>query len=161
LDKFPAQFAAIVPTASSDQLFAEIHRVCDALVGVKLFTCSRFNLASGNAKRIYTSNETAYPLTGLKDIVPNRWTEIVLDARAPFLAQSITDLRDIFPDHKAIEALGLGAAINLPIFVSDQLLGTVNLLNQNGHYTPDSLDALRDVQMAATIAFLSYCLANP
>ena len=153
------RFADLAPSANSAQLFAELHSVCDALVGAKLFTCSSFDLSAGTAERIYTNNDTVYPLTGLKEIVPNRWTKIVLDDRHPFLATDIEELRDIFPDHETIEGLGLGAAINLPVFLSDRLLGTINLLSRNGHYSAASLKALRSIRLPAIVAFQSRAIA--
>ena len=142
-------------TATPEDLFRRLEDMCGALVGVKLFTCSRFDLAARTAERVYTSDEEAYPLTGLKQIVPNRWTDIVLDRREPFLAESIEELRDVFPDHEKIEALGLGAVINLPIHDRDRFLGTINLLHMNGRYTKASLPPLRRVCRPAAIAFLS------
>ena len=137
-------------------MFAALHRLCDELVGTRLFTCSRFDLQAGQAERVYTSDAVAYPLTGLKDIVPNRWTSIVLDQKRPFLSPDIKGLRDVFPDHEKIEALGLGAAINLPVFVCGQMLGTANLLDVDGRYTDETRDLLPPLMACATLAFLSH-----
>ena len=150
LDDFDA-----LHTATPEELFRRLEEMCEALVGVKLFTCSRFDLAARTAERVYTSDEEAYPLTGLKDIVPNRWTDIVLDRREPFLAASIDELRDVFPDHEKIEALGLGAVINQPVHDRNRFLGTINLLHVNGHYSEESLPPLRRVRRHAAIAFRS------
>lgn len=151
-------FAALAGTSGPDALFAELHRMCDSAVGAALFTCSRFDLKAGQAERIYTSDPAAYPLTGLKDIVPNRWTKTVLDGRQPFLSESIEGLRDVFPDHEKIEGLGLGAAINLPAFVNGQLLGTANLLAPDHAYTPEALRRLEPLSICITLAFLSHAL---
>ncbi|MDE0210304.1 MAG: GAF domain-containing protein, partial [Boseongicola sp.] len=128
MDELLDDFGAL-HTAAPEELFRHLEDMCRALVGVKLFTCSRFHLAARTAERVYTSDEEAYPLTGLKEIVPNRWTDIVLDRREPFLAESIEELRDVFPDHEKIEALGLGAVINLPVHDRNRFLGTINLLH--------------------------------
>ena len=156
MDDIVQTFAERLPDASPDALFAALHRLCDATLGVRLFTCSRFDLAAGKAERIYTSDPDAYPLTGLKDIVPNRWTRIVLDGRQPFLAESIDELRDVFPDHEKIEALGLGSAINLPIFVCGTMLGTANLLDVDHKYTNDARRHLPQLTTCATLAFLAH-----
>ncbi|MXY33436.1 MAG: GAF domain-containing protein [Boseongicola sp. SB0676_bin_33] len=155
MDDLLDEFEAGGPKAAPEDLFRRLEAMCRALVGVKLFTCSRFDLAAGVAERIYTSDEEAYPLTGLKEIVPNRWTGIVLDRREPFLATTIEELRDVFPDHEKIEALGLGAVINLPVHDRNRFLGTLNLLHRNGHYSEESLPPLRRVCGPAVIAFLS------
>lgn len=105
--------------------------MCDRLVSVKPFTCSDFDLAAGMAEQVYTSDDAVYSLTGFKGIVPNRWTKIVLDDRKPLLARSVVELRDIIPDCETIEGQGLGAAIRMPVYLSNKLLGTINLLDEN------------------------------
>lgn len=155
MDDLLNDFDAHQHTAPPEELFRRLEDMCRALVGVRLFTCSRFDLAARVAERVYTSDEEAYPLTGLKDIVPNRWTDIVLDRREPFLAASIEELRDVFPDHEEIEALGLGAVINQPVHDGNRFLGTLNLLHVNGHYSEESLPPLQRVCRPAAIAFLS------
>ena len=152
-----ARFAAQVAEAPSpDALFQALHAICEEAVEVKLFTCSRFDLDAGTAERIYSNDAAAYPLTGMKDIQPNRWTRIVLDERQTFCAETIEDLRDVFPDHAKIEALGLGAAINVPVFVGGQLLGTANLLDVDHSYSSATVNRLADFTVCATLAFLAY-----
>lgn len=160
MDDVIHKFTLLAANAPPDRLFAELHRLCDAAVGVRLFTCSRFDLVARKAERVYTSDAEAYPLTGQKDIVPNRWTEVVLGGRRPFVSGSIDGLRDVFPDHAKIEALGFGSAINLPVFVSGTLLGTVNLLDINGAYCEDTLKDLGGLSTCAMLAFLSDKLAS-
>ena len=65
-------------------------------------------------------------------------------------------LRDVFPDHEKIEALGLGAAINIPVFVCGKMLGTVNLLDVNNRYSSATVDRLQAFSVCATLAFLSH-----
>ena len=156
MDDIVQTFAERLPDATPDELFAGLHELCDATLGVRLFTCSRFDIAAGKAERIYTSDDDAYPLTGLKDIVPNRWTRIVLDDRQPFLSETIEGLRDVFPDHEKIEALGLGAAINLPVIVCGNILGTANLLDVDHKYTEDARRLLPPLTTCAALAFLGY-----
>jgi GAF domain-containing protein len=149
------EFACAMPTATPASLFGLLNRICDDLVGVRLFTCSRFDLRAGQAERVYTNDPAAYPLTGLKEIVPNRWTGIVLDERRPFLSTHIDGVRDVFPDHEKIEALGLGSVINMPIFVSARFLGTVNLLHEDGWYDETSVSVLRPATLPSAIALMA------
>lgn len=137
-------------------LFKAIEAMCVELVGVKLFTCMTFDMTANVAQRIYTNNADAYPTFGEKPIEPNRWTKQVLDGREPFLATSVKELRDIFPDHAQIEALGVGATINLPVVVNDQVLGTVNLLDKDGGYTRSSIEALSPIRLPAIVAVSSW-----
>lgn len=141
-------------TAPPETIYGHLQALIDALVGVRLFTCSRFDLATGTAERIHSSDPQAYPVTGRKAIVANRWTEIVLDRRRPFLATHVDEIRDVFPDHAQIEALGLGSVINLPVWVSGRFLGTVNLLHRNGQYGADTLPRLAPTRLPCAIAML-------
>lgn len=159
MDDAILKFANLLPTARPAELFAALHRLCDDAVGVKLFTCSRFDLDAGKAERIYTSDAKAYPLTGLKDIVANRWTSIVLDEKRAFVSSGIEGLRDVFPDHEKIEALGLGAAINLPVYVQDRLLGTANLLDVENTYTEETVQDLTPFSVCAAMTFMSFNLS--
>lgn len=158
MDKAIQAFAHRLPDATPTELLGALHQLCDETVGVKLFTCSRFDLAAGKAERIYTNNDEAYPLTGLKNIVPNRWTQIVLDEKRPFVSSTIEGLRDVFPDHEKIAALGLGAAINLPVFVRGRLLGTANLLDVPNAYSKETLKALSPVTICAALALMACAL---
>ena len=137
-------------------LFQLLEEMCRDLVGVKLFTCMTFDMTAGVAQRIYTNDAEAYPTFGEKPIEPNRWTQLVLDQRKPFLARSVVELRDIFPDHRQIEALGIGATINLPVVVNDRVLGTINLLDKDGCYSDGSIAALAPVRLPAIVAFSTW-----
>lgn len=128
--------------AKAQAAFQEIEALCIDLVGLKLFTCSIFDMEYGVARRVYSNDPTAYPVSGLKEITPNRWTRHVIEKGQPFLAKTVEELRDVFPDHEKIEALGLGATINLPVVLPDGRLVTLNLLDRDGAYDEASVALL-------------------
>ena len=112
-----ARFARTVRSDGWTNLFPALEELCQACIGHKLFSVSEFRLTgpeSGVAARIYTSDSRNYPLSGLKEIVPNRWTGRVIREREVFVANSVEGFSDVFPDHEMIAALGLGSVINLP-----------------------------------------------
>ena len=156
MDNDIVKFSKLLSTAKPIELFEKLHSLCQFTIGVKLFTCSRFDTAAGRAERIFSSNRDAYPLSGLKDIVPNRWTRIVLDEQRPFVSSTKKDIREVFPDYKKIEALGLGAAINLPIFVQGKILGTLNLLDSENAYSPNTLNEMEPISVCGALSFMSY-----
>jgi hypothetical protein len=136
--------------------FSALDTLCQDVVGHKLFSCSHFEIDSagrGTAARIYTSDENNYPTSGLKEIVPNRWTQIAIKQRMMFVANSIDEFSDVFPDHPLIASLGLGSVVNLPIILGGTFLGTVNLLHKSGYFGPDRLFAIGDIEAAAQLAF--------
>lgn len=134
-------------------LFAALDRLSQGTLGHKLFSCSRFRMEEGVAARVYTSDEAHYPTSGLKDVVPNRWTDAVIGRGETFVANSVEGFADVFPDHALIASLGLGSVVNLPVVLNGRFLGTVNLLHGPGHYTPDRLACLPRLKLPAMLAF--------
>ncbi len=151
-----ARFARTVRSDGWTNLFPALEELCQACIGHKLFSVSEFRLTgpeSGVAARIYTSDSRNYPLSGLKEIVPNRWTGRVIREREVFVANSVEGFSDVFPDHEMIAALGLGSVINLPVVLGGEFIGTVNLLHAPGHYIDDRLAKLDQLALPAVLSF--------
>ena len=139
--------------------FEALDRLCEDVIGYQLFSCSLFDVDAegrGTAARIHTSDEDNYPTSGLKEIVPNRWTGIVIDKQETFIANSSKGFEDVFPDHAFITSLGLGSVVNLPVILNGKFLGTVNLLHEAGYYTAERLATLGRIEVAAQLGFLVY-----
>ena len=54
-----------------------------------------------------------------------------------FVANTLADIDTVFPDATLIGELGCGSVINLPVVLGDTLVGTVNILDVEHHYTPE------------------------
>lgn len=147
-------FQKIAETASdAPQVFRALETFCQSQVGVKLFSCSIFDLKTRQAKRAYTNDDVNYPLSGLKDIQQSRWTDAVLDRGEIFVANDVDGFKDVFEDHEKIADLGLASAINVPIILAQRFMGTVNLLHEEGYYTPERCSNLLSIKLPAMIAF--------
>ena len=146
-------FLAIAEYGAPQEIFAELDRLAQDEVGATIFTCSTFDAATRQAKRIYTNQPSAYPLSGLKDIEPGRWTQIVLDNGEPFVANTIGQVAEVFPDHELIARLGCGSVVNLPVKLAGSIMGTVNLLDAEHHFTPKRVERVMALRPAAMIAF--------
>jgi hypothetical protein len=155
LADFIDEVARAMPSATPDTLFALLNRICDDLVGVRLFTCSLSDLEAGQAARVYTNDPDAYPPTGIEEIVPNRWTGVVLNERRPFLATHIDGAGDVFADHEKIEALGLDSVINRPVYLSETIPGTVNHLHEGGRYSAARLPVLFPAMLPSAVALVA------
>ncbi|MCK7611930.1 GAF domain-containing protein [Roseibium sediminicola] len=108
-----------------------------ATVGVKLFTFMTVDMATETARRSYTSHPEAYPVSGTKPVTYDRWFKIVHTDRECFVANTLADIATVFPDFELIGRLGCGSVINLPVVLGDTLVGTVNMLHEEDHYTAE------------------------
>ena len=126
-----------------DNLFSDLHheagRLCD---GARLFTISVFDRAAGLAYRAYTSHPGEYPVTGTKPVQEDAWFDRVVVQGKPFVANTTAEFAGLFPDHTLINSLGCEAVVNLPVRAGQQVIGTVNVLDRAGQFTPTRVAAL-------------------
>lgn len=122
--------------------FTALHQLADAVVGVKLFTVMETDMAAGVARRSFSSDPEAYAVSGSKPINRTEWFDRVHIERKPFVANTIADIAEVFPDHELIWSLGCGSVVNLPIAVDDAFKGTVNLLHEEHFYTPERVELI-------------------
>lgn len=133
-DRFTAALAAAIDPAEP---FAALHRLTLDTVGARLFSFTTVEDHGRLARRSYTSHPVEYPVSGIKLVEPNRWTEIVLDGRQTFVANRLAEIATVFPDHELIGSLGLGSVVNMPVILHGDICATLNLLDVEGYYTPD------------------------
>lgn len=152
LDHFTA---ALGQARESGAPLAALHRLAEAEIGVRLFSVMLIDLAAGLAKRVYTSDPVAYPVSGTKPLAENRHLDTVREGRV-YHANSAAAMRADFPDLATIEALGCGAVINLPVMIEGVLSATVNLLDAEGRYDPaTALRAGKVLALPALAAILA------
>ena len=151
-----AEFDRAIGLAKTpDEAFGALRALAEAAVGVKLFTVMTVDMTEGVARRAYTSDPEAYPATGTKPIHRDEWFDIVHRDRRPFVANTIEEIAKVFPDHELIDALGCQSVVNLPVSLRGELVATVNMLHETGHYTPRRVDiATRHLSMPAKLAYL-------
>lgn len=141
-----AQFDADIAVATSaDAAFAALQALADATVGVKLFTAMKVDMAADLSRRAYTSDPVSYPTSGTKPINYGPWFDIVHKQRAYFVANTIEDIAKVLFDHEVINSLGCQSIVNMPVIIGDTLVGTVNMLNVEGHFTPERVQTIRQV----------------
>jgi 5-formaminoimidazole-4-carboxamide-1-beta-D-ribofuranosyl 5'-monophosphate synthetase len=126
---------ALSIATTSDAPFDALMSLTRATIGAKLFTFMTADMATGLAQRSYTSHPDDYPVSGTKPITYDRWFETVHKDRQCFVANTLADIATVFPDHELIGRLGCGSVINLPVVLGDTLVGTVNMLDVEHHYT--------------------------
>ncbi len=121
-------------------IYDSLHDACAAL-GTRLFTVTTQDAAAGLARRAYTSHPVEYPVSGTKPLTRDGWYDHCITGRQTFIANTTPGFARYFFDHALITSLGLGSCINIPILTQAEVLGTVNLLAEEHHFTPDRLAA--------------------
>lgn len=117
--------------------YKALQALTDATVGARLFTIMTVDMQKQLAGRVYTSHPVDYPVSGTKPIHYDDWFEIVHKQRRPFVANTIEDIAKVFADHETIWSLGCGSVINLPVEIGGELVGTINLLDEEHYYTDE------------------------
>lgn len=120
--------------------FTTLHRHCAAL-GTRLFTITALDETAALHRRVYTSHPVEYPASGTKPLDRDGWYDHTITARETFVANTPPEFARYFFDHDLITSLGLGSCINIPVHAGGPILGTVNLLAEAGHFTPERLAA--------------------
>lgn len=138
------------PTLTYEALYA----LTNELIGVKLFTLTELDSERKEARRIYSNMPEAYPLLGIKQVTEDAWSRQVLVQHQTFVANSIEDIAQVFSDFELIRSLGCESALNIPIVVGGQILGTINCLHDAGHYTPERFVRSHALKASGAAAFL-------
>jgi hypothetical protein len=129
--------------------FSRIDRLARVTLGHRLFTAMRYLRSTGEVERVHSTNPAAYPVGGRKLKRDTAWSRQVLGAGEPYFANDESAIRAAFDDADTILALGLGAAINVPVRHDGSVVGTLNFLREAGGFAPG------DVSKALALAPLA------
>jgi GAF domain-containing protein len=152
IDPLPHLHAVATAAARGGQpdvLFQALDRALAAVLGHKLFTVLLHHAATGESERRYTNQPQAYPVGGRKALNPTPWAQQVIHERRPYLGRTAADIRAVFFDHELIASLGCASVINVPVVWDGRMLGTLNLLHEEGWYDEG------DVALGLTFAALA------
>jgi hypothetical protein len=144
-----------------DQTFRALHSRVAAVAGARLFTVTRIDRPAGLARRIFTSHPADYPASGTKPIRPDGWTAQVIDGQSSFVANSTAEFAVYFPDHALINQLGCQSALNVPVVEAGQTIATVNILDDAGRFTPETVDRVERILKAHHADLVAAILASP
>ena len=135
---------------------AALHRLAEAVIGVRLFTLTAINLDALHVRRVYSSHPDIYPLLGTKPLVIDDWFERMRSERAIDVINTAEDMVGNFTDRDLhlIRDLGCNASISIPAMAGNDLLGTINALDAEGRYTPEVAARAADLIVPAVTVFL-------
>lgn len=124
------------------QTFAALHAEAQTRAGARLFTVTVQDDAAGVVRRAYSSHPADYPVSGTKPVQDDGFSQQVLVEGRAFVANSLAEFSHLFPDHALIDSLGCQATLNIPVICGGHVLGTVNILDAGGHFTPARIAVL-------------------
>jgi hypothetical protein len=127
---------ALSEALTDTQAFDALCSLTKETVGAKLFTVMTADMQAMLARRAYTDDPVNYPTSGTKPIEMDSWFEQVHGRHESFVANTLADIDVVFPDAELIGALGCGSVVNLPIILSGEMVATINILHEEGYYTP-------------------------
>ncbi|MEM1267068.1 MAG: GAF domain-containing protein [Pseudomonadota bacterium] len=137
--------------ATADPLFDAMDAHMNEVIGHKLFTLMVVDRAAHAAARVYSSAPETYPVKGRKPLGElTEWGEQVLGRGEPFLGSTAEDIRAVFPDHESIARLGCASVLNVPVTLEGAVIGTMNLLHEEGWYRAEHAE--RAAPFAALLA---------
>lgn len=131
-----------------------LEELAEQVIGARLFTLMTFDEKAGKARRFYSNMPEAYPVSGTKDVENNGWSAHVLENRKSFVANTIEGIAEVFSDHALIRSLGCESVVNIPVEVCGEVLGTINCLHEQNHYSPDRVEAAELLKLPAAVCFL-------
>ncbi|MCV9999743.1 GAF domain-containing protein [Pararhizobium sp. YC-54] len=150
------KFVAAVAEAGSqpEKAFAALEVLTKELVGVKLFTIMTSDTRGKLSERIYSNMPDVYPVSGTKPYNETHWSEITLNQKKTFVANTIEDIANVFDDHALIKSLGCESVINVPIVVGGDVIGTLNCLHDKDFYTKDRIEAAEALKLPGLVCML-------
>ena len=143
-----------------ETVFQALHKAISEGVGIREMTISALDHEKQLARRAYTSNSAAFPVSGLKPMTVDTWSETVLDQGKTFVSNSTAELIPHFNDHAVINALGCEAVTNIPVKTPAGVIGTVNLMDRAGYFTAERVAALNGIVEAHTPVLLGALAAS-
>lgn len=128
-----------------EAIFKSLHKAISDKVGIREMTISMLDHKKQQSKRVYTSTAEVYPVSGLKPMEVDSWSETVLSQGKPFVTNSTEELFPHFFDHAVINSLGCEAVTNIPVKTTNGVIGTINLMDRAGYFTKERVIALSGI----------------
>lgn len=141
----PATLAALLERCRrAPDLHAALDAALAEAVGHKLFTLMTLDTPAQEAARVYSNRPVEYPVKGRKPLGRlTGWGERVLGEGRAYVGRTAEDIRWAFYDHETIAELGCASVLNVPVADGDEILGTVNLLHEEGWYDEADVETVR------------------
>jgi GAF domain-containing protein len=115
----------------------------------------RHDEAASTVERIYSSNETAYPVGGRKVKKESDWSRHVLVEHRVLVSAGDDAIRKHYNDHAIIFGLGLHSCVNVPLVSHGKCIGTLNVLRPQAEWSGEQVALARVLGLAALAGVLA------
>lgn len=139
---------------AEDNLYARLEQEVQQEVGAKLVTLMWLDFATGRARRIYTNRPDLYPTDDSKPISQNPWHEHVIVNQNTFVANSLDEMDEQFADKEFFSAHGCSSVLNMPIIIDGRTVGSLNLLHEDNHFTPERIKRTQKLVLTAMLCIM-------
>jgi len=123
--------------------------------GFDLLTVLAPNDAGDRLVRLYSSNTGQYPLGDADIVKDDKWFRQLFSRMKPVVANDAEEIRHWLPDFFEFVAMGYGSLLNLPIVISGEAIGIMNLMAPEGHFSIENVKAINDEMPLAALAVLA------
>lgn len=141
--------------AQPEALFAALDGATREAIGHKLCTLMIFHADAGQTERIYTNQPGPYPVGGRKQFADTPWARSLLREGRPYIGRTAADIREVFFDHELILSLGCASVLNVPVVWRGRVLGTMNMLHEEGWYSDADVPAGLAFSLALVAPYLA------
>ena len=126
-----------------EALLSALGSAVQEAIGYRLFTVLMHDAEAGLMRRIYSTRPDINPVGGSKPVTDSDWMKQVLVRGEPYIGYTADDLKTVFFDHEILASIGCGSVLNMPVVWSGTVLGSLNMLHQEGWYNDAHLPMAR------------------
>lgn len=119
-------------------IVAGLAEVLAESIEFKYLTGLQYDARYTLARRVFTSAPQIFPAHEEKLFSDGPMMRFVSKGY-PYRAHTEEQVKADYPDHARIFALGCGSLMNLPVTLSGQSVGQINLMHESGFYTANKL----------------------
>lgn len=149
--------ATLAAVRAPIEAFAALNRLVQRVLGARLVSVMTLEDHGTQARRAYSNMNDVYPVSGTKPVQDNAWTAAVIGRGETFVANTLSAIAEVFPDHELIGSLGLGSVINMPVVLAGEVIATLNLLDVEDYFTPERVALVRsELTLPALAAVLAH-----
>jgi GAF domain-containing protein len=136
-------------------IFDVLARRIQANVGYLLMTVLVPASDAPFLNRVYSTNQDQYPLGKADPIEDSVWFRRLFAEGEAIVANDVEAIKAWLPGFDSYLAQGYGSLANIPIVISGNTIGLLNLMDEAGHFSAHRIAALRQELPTAALAIFA------